>query len=440
MNTILDLPQHVLVSVFSEINQHQALVLGPLHSRLQAITKVKLYQYIYLYESDFSYMHDGDSGHRFPKYLNNPRVNKYTIISTETLREYIDRMDGNQPIISFDLQDREPMEPAIKKRFKNIKYFNITSSRELERWGRADKYEALDREDRESRIGGYYSNSISAFRDNRKEKWRLYIPPKVFPEYNSGLSKRFDDFSYISELNVRLHSERITDVYPLKLKKLHVQFDKPLESCCKLEYIFTTLYLQELYIVGEFDFTSVFSKIHIDDLYPNLVILGIRKVNHEETNHSSQEICTVKHRSIRKVVVSTNRADNTMALRVCSLCSQFPRASIHWWESIHRLPGQLVTRRFDIEEQSDFSPSTIEPRTVGFHWYYNSATPPGYSFKLVSNFRYRVLRHKNGRWKKRGVITLKRYNNEFALGAMMAMSSDYMAFYSNNRRRFPHCV
>ena len=123
MLTLEDLPHHTLESIFSELNQHQALALAPLHSSLQAVTKLKLYKYIHVYSDPIAPREPNCTipKYHFPENLNNPTTNKFTIVSVDSIEKYLKSMDVNQPItcLEYPLLDCR----QIRAHFNRIKNF-----------------------------------------------------------------------------------------------------------------------------------------------------------------------------------------------------------------------------------------------------------------------------------------------------------------------------
>lgn len=67
------------------MNQHQALKLAPLHSMLYPVVKEKLYSYIHVYNDVLRqselYMGPLETAFKVQKDLNNPKTNRFTIVS-----------------------------------------------------------------------------------------------------------------------------------------------------------------------------------------------------------------------------------------------------------------------------------------------------------------------------------------------------------------------
>lgn len=417
MTTLIDLPDHVLATVFTEINQHQALALGPLHSILQSFTKDKLYKHIYIYSVRFFFNTSWEAANRhsfrFPKYLNNPTINKFTIISENTLEKYWKTMDPKQPITCFEYSPGlQYLYKKVMNNFKHVKYASISDGKSLLNWSRAEeRWSWSVPRGPKSRIE---LESYTYLGDTRHRITNIFLPRTLFEEFSFESSVGFVN---LTDLNVFFdrHSQYLADTFQFKLKRLHVHYIAYFEPVRKLHETFNTVYLKELYVAGLFDFTVLFLGSCIDDAYPNLIQLGMRQ---ESEHDPSEQICTAKHSSVKKVVVSTSVADNVMAQRVCTLALQFPKASIHWWESL-LYPESSSSKYFVIDQQAWFSP-TLAPRTVWFHWFYDHRREKG-SFKAVSNFKYRVLK---GQKRTKEMIILKRCYSEFALGAMMSLYSN----------------
>lgn len=105
---------------------------SPHYSCLQVVTKVKLYKYIYVYKAKIRLIGKGiipkfPPKYHFPRHLNIPTTNKFTITSVKTSRIYLKQMDHNQENICLEIASNdEHLNMQILKQLKRIKYFSLT--------------------------------------------------------------------------------------------------------------------------------------------------------------------------------------------------------------------------------------------------------------------------------------------------------------------------
>ena len=84
MDSLTSLPCVILMQIFSCMNQHQSLALGPLHSSLHLIAKSKLFRNLFLYISTQLGPRVAPTGTWEPEFkfhttINNKKSVKYTI-------------------------------------------------------------------------------------------------------------------------------------------------------------------------------------------------------------------------------------------------------------------------------------------------------------------------------------------------------------------------
>ena len=216
----------------------------------------------------------------------------------------------------------------------------------------------------------------------------------------------------------------------LKLRRLKIEL-----SCNFLFYfkkfridkIFSTTDLRELYIPGSCDFDQLFSSSDIDPLFPKLIQLGLRQVYFYE--NAPAKICTFRHKSLRKIIVSTMKAGTYIAQLVCQLTVQFPNPSIHWWKSLPMGPVGF----FLLEQQSSFSPQ-IEPGCVGFHWFAQASRSRVTLYHVLEKLKFKVATSYFG---KKKLVTLKRCYTERELRSMLPLY--YGKIYFLERFEALHC-
>ncbi|KAI5959252.1 hypothetical protein KGF57_002190 [Candida theae] len=130
MVSISSSPCEVLEMVFQNINQHQALVMAPLQSKLYILAKGKLYKNIHVYSSGDLKNDDNKEPNKqlrkYPKNINNIKTNEYTIISSRTFERYLTRMDGDMKITSLDI-----VANFVASSDSLFKHFNYIKNLEL---------------------------------------------------------------------------------------------------------------------------------------------------------------------------------------------------------------------------------------------------------------------------------------------------------------------
>lgn len=114
--------------ILVNLNQHQALRLATLNSRIAKYIKAKLYRYIYVYPSEPWSEYDAKEMRKdslppfkFHKDINNFKTNKFTIISFQNFKKYMHEMDKNESIYLLEIfWIPEKFEKEIAKHLKNI--------------------------------------------------------------------------------------------------------------------------------------------------------------------------------------------------------------------------------------------------------------------------------------------------------------------------------
>ena len=332
MVSLVHLPEHALQLVFNNINQHQAIALAPLHSKLYFTTKRKLYYYIYVYdikEDEFLAYKLGPlsvncalPNFRFPKHINNESTNNCTIISLKTLENYLDQMDANETI-SYLLMFHEPVElfERILDHFKTIKYF-IASRFDV---GRLD-----------SRCSHCLRHKCHVF-DPISNKTVFRERCQIIGD--TGL------YTYDSSMVVcwvcgpfwrsTLHPDygQVDLTLFLKVKRMHVVIQGENESLFKIADMVNTSILSELFLTGSTYLDTFFnSHFQMDNDFPSLTVLGLNQevISPWEENKDKRVITQLSHQSLQHVIIGTHFVTEQVATEVCQLCLQFPNASINW--------------------------------------------------------------------------------------------------------------
>ena len=419
MVTLVDLPHHVLETIFTEINQHQALALAPLHSSLQVVAKLKLYKHIHVYEVHTSPKCQKPSiiKYSFPKNLNNPTANKFTIISIDSIKKYLTTMDATQPItcLEYPLLDCR----KIRTHFKRIKnFYHISLHEKIPDYFRADGDAGVEFPKSSCSGCAILSEADTWVGDTRRNIPHVYYPTRASHPQSPFMKLGKDDvFANVTDLNVRVpRSNLIQKRYEcqLKLKRLKIELTYDVLSYdgkFRIDKIFSTTDLRELYIAGSCNFDELFSTTDIDASFPKLIQLGLRITKH--SHYWPVKICTIKHKYLKKIIVSTSKADTKTAQNVCKLTVQFPNAGIHWWRSYDYYNGPA--RYFVLEQQSWFSPQ-IDPGCVGFHW--SSPFASTKTYNAMDKLECKVERLDSS---EKNLVTLKRCYTIYELRAMFAL-------------------
>lgn len=346
MISLTQLPYNVIELIFTNLNQHQAIALAPLHSKFYFPAKDKLFHYIYVYDiqenytglTDLAYENEFTCalpGFRFPKYMNNYSTNRATIVSRQSFELYWQQIDSNQAI-EYLVFAHEPCNfHKIKSYFRRIKYF-IDQKRA---WGfhTARVWTASTPEQRYvcfRKVGSI----IFRFTNNTN------IGDKPFSASGSYLLSRVgNNFG-----SMPTSDDRVLKPY-LTPKKLHVFLDRVPEFVFIISQNLNTLSLRLLFITLHSGTIHSFANYKLDEDYPNLFLLGI-SYNDENSPATPQSIPHLTHQTLRFLTVATLSVTDALARRICELTLQFPEASINWWSSVWITSGAPA-----IEHQYIFS-------------------------------------------------------------------------------------
>lgn len=360
MVTIADLPDHALEIVFSNLNQHQTVALAPLHSKLYLLAKSKLYYYIFVYDIEAEkangvFIIPGNEAcalpdFRFPRYLNNRTTNKCTIVSVKTVSKYLKQMDPNQPLLHLVFQHTHvSLFDKIIKHFKSIKYFIIYECETAEFYTKCNtKFRAFDSLSRKP----FITRTLTHIGDT-----------DPYTHESSSVTCKAENDLFMSSLEFDDENNRIEiDILrPLSMRKMHLV----LGLCrpkLKITQNFNTQHLRELFITGIRGLDDAFTDLQLDNDYPNLVLLGWCKRERLYFGERDDEMTHLSHRLVRNVIIATYAANDKVAREICALTTQFPKASINWWSSLHSMPKRLI-----IEQLYMYSP-VMAVGFVGFHW------------------------------------------------------------------------
>ncbi|CCG24023.1 hypothetical protein CORT_0E04360 [Candida orthopsilosis Co 90-125] len=334
MVSLAGLPDHALQLVFNNINQHQAIALAPLHSKLYFTAKRKLYYYIYVYDIKGDERLAGEIGRssvtcalpdfRFPCYLNNRTTNKCTIVSVKTVSKYLKQMDPNQPLSHLVFQHTHvSLFDKIIKHFKSIKYF-IVNYLNVHRYNSKcynstfGRYRVFDQ-----------SSNITALH----ERFHIIGDTCLYTHESSAVTCWVTESYWDSSLHYKNVYERIeVDITrPSKMRKLHVVVSGQNESLFKITQVYNTFLLCELFITCFTYLDTFFTNFQLDADYPSLIVLGLsQRVVFMLDKMKGKRITQLSHQTVRHVIIGTDFVTEKVAKEVCELSLQFPKASINW--------------------------------------------------------------------------------------------------------------
>lgn len=343
--SLSSLPVTVLQNIFNHINQHQALILAPMHSSFYQVTKIKLYRNIYVYNT-LSFLLEQWFGaredilrHRFQyhKDINNFKSNQFTIISLKTLERYMWQMDSDQFIRNFELYEGHlVLIDCILRHFHSIKYLKVILRRFFY-WVENSDVDFCDA------IPGYIRacklKTIFIFNQYiRRPRRKLVQPEEERTWFYLPLGTRQSVINLASQLSnittLLMDFDRCvnySNVFTnMKLRKLSIKRLRMPNSFI-VDEVFNTENLQELTLVVSSPLNRFFSVFELDTKYPRLFLLCLQYRKTNEKDSYANDLLNYKHKTLEMLTVCYGSPKQVPIKTMCSLSSPFPVASINLW-------------------------------------------------------------------------------------------------------------
>ena len=339
MPCLSDLPFQIVQQVFLNINQHQALALAPLHSKLCYAARVKLYENIYVYgEFVLEPSDGGPTQFKFHKDINNFRTNKYTVVSKHVLYKCMSQIRKDVVVNHFLLSDYdETLIEQVLGHFESIRTFEV-----IRYFGRNSQ----------GNLTWYKKTSKLMFNDMREMNSfsnTEFVPPPFNPnlfEIPSDIKTSLNlfvnsdivnwdslkPFSFITSLSVLvLRKDMLTKrVGNLRLHKLHLHHLMKVVDYT-ISDVFNTIELRELTIMGYIQIEKVFSNHKLDKEYPQLTQLCLRHNGEETHEFTIRDLLNFSHINLSMLILATKFSNLKTARAISWLCLHFPKASVNWW-------------------------------------------------------------------------------------------------------------
>ena len=412
----------ILNHILLNLNQHQALRLATLNSKFSKNIKSKLYRNIHVYLSERLRESDAERDpnriqFKFHKDINNFKTNKFTIISFNNFKEYMPKMDPNEPIHLLEMFDMpSEFEKQIALHLKKIEYFTVISNNydaasttngegysepdELSSWIKAPNFSTACGDKNYTRKLEYDDCDydfheldevllLNVPRNDSVKCLKLHAN-NGYRDFNlinqvSTLTELYITFDITHGVHVRKVNFKIT----LPLQKLYIIWNAPYDRIKQtstlvfgIEKAFETRYIQELALEVGCGFNYLI-KNDLTNSFPRLrqLCLGINEGPCSNDDKALDEFNQISHSNVQMLIIATGKKlEEELASKFANLFYKFPQANIHWWN----------TRLVQIEEGYKLdifcmlSPS-LPFAVVGLHWKsnINSGTQNGWKKKYT---------------------------------------------------------
>ena len=393
----------IIKFILVNLNQHQALRLATLNSRIAKYIKAKLYRYIYVYPSEpwseyktEEMRKDSLPPFKFHKDINNFKTNKFTIISFQNFKKYMHEMDKKESIYLLEIfWIPEKFEKKIAKHLKHIKYFTVISDgydAAAETNGKGYKGVQRRTEQHFTAVCGKknytrrleYDDCDYDFHE-LNEVLLLNLPRNnhvkclkltVFNGYRdlelinqvSHLTELYMTFNITHGINPRPFNAKIT----LPLQKVYIIWTEPNDRIKEtsnlyfyIEDVFETQYIQELSLESittfdnhlKGDLTYSFPKLR------QLCLGAYEDIYGFSSQGNLHDFDLLSHHNLQMLIITTwwGQKRYTPA-NIASLFYNFPQASIHWWYSfLLEKPGYMFDSLAMLSPNLPFA-------VLGLHW------------------------------------------------------------------------